>query len=227
LKRYIFYTGIVIFVSLSPLFAQTPVSVFWEPDISYTWPASDKWSYNTKFVGRTGFVEQNEAKISLQRLETHFFATRKLFGGQRISGGYMLRWVQPFFEKDFGYEHRFTQQLAFITYIGERRFGSRLRTEQRIRNRGFINRFRYRLSYDLPLVGEQLDPGETYLILSNEVLTSFNAKEVSFENRAYIGLGWYFNEKRKLETGLQYRTENIGPTLEHVFQLVSSYYINR
>jgi hypothetical protein len=64
------------------------------------------------------------SKNKLTTAGNTFFATRKLFGGQRISGGYMLRWADPFFEKDFGYEHRFTQPFAFITYVGERRFGN-------------------------------------------------------------------------------------------------------
>ena len=215
-----------IFIS-SETFAQAPLSAFWEGEISYTWSSSEKWSHNMKLVARPYLYDNEDFNINLQRTEIQFFTSRKLFGGKQITGGYLFRWAEPFFEENFGYEHRLIQQYSFISFIDAKRLGSRIRLEQRFRNNKYINRLRYRLSFDFPLVGEQLDPGETYLIVSDEILFSFNSQETSLENRFYVGLGWYFNNKRKLETGLQYRSEDIGPDYGHVIQLVTSFYINR
>lgn len=223
--RLLFFSSILFFPTY--VSAQSPVSAFWEADISYTWSTSSKWSHNLKWVVRPYLYNEKDINLQLQRTEIQFFTTRKLFAGQRISGGYLFRWAEPFFDKEFGYEHRLMQQYSFITYIDDRRIGNRIRTEQRFRNNSYFNRARYRISYDFPLVGAQLDPGETYLILSDEIITAFNSEEASLENRFYIGLGWYFNDKRKLEAGLQYRSEDIGLGYEHVIQLVSSFYINK
>ncbi|MGK7394680.1 MAG: DUF2490 domain-containing protein [Candidatus Cyclobacteriaceae bacterium M3_2C_046] len=222
----IFLTLILSFICLS-LKAQAPLSVFWEPEFSYTWSASSKWTFNTKLVGRTYLYDEQDTKLKLQRNEIHLFATRNLFGGQKISGGYLYRYAEPFFERDFGYEHRLMQQYAFVSFITDRRISHRIRTEQRIRNKDYFNRLRYRASYDFPLTGEQLDPGETYLILSNEVLFSFNSQVAMGENRVYCGLGWYFSRKTKLEVGLQYRAENIGQDFRHVIQVGSAFYLNQ
>jgi hypothetical protein len=88
---------------------------------------------------------------------------------------------------------------------------------------------RYRLSFDFPLKGEKLDPGEKYLILSDEMMTAFNKDDADAENRAFLGFGWYFNSKQKFELGLQYRTQDIFSDvgISHLFLISTSYYLKR
>lgn len=127
------------------------------------------------------------------------------------------------------YEHRLLQQIGFISFIGDRRISHRVRLEQRIRSSSYQNRARYRVSYDFPLEGEQLDKGEQYLILKNEVMTAFNTKEADAENRAAIGLGWYLSRKQKFEIGIEYRTQDIfaDSGLGHLFLFSTAFYLNR
>lgn len=210
---------------LLPLISFSQASFYWEPDISYSWKSSDRWSYNIKATALTTIsAEDNNG---FRRTELSFFTTRKLFGGKSLSAGYQFRWAEPFFDEGLGYEHRSMQQIGFVSYLGERRIGHRFRAEQRFRRSGYINRFRYRLSYDFPLTGQELDPGEKYFIVSNEILFSINKERRGLDNRSYAALGWFFNSKRKLETGIQYRSEGIDNNVENVFHLITSFYVNR
>jgi hypothetical protein len=171
--------------------------------------------------------EQLAGNYSWAHLEARLFATYELFGDNSVGGGYQYRLADPF-EEETGYEHRLMQQYAFITFTEARRFGHRIRSEQRIRESGTIQRLRYRLSYDFPLQGQQLDAGEAYMILSNEVLWSLSRDLSELDNRVFVGIGWALSRKRKIETGLQFRVEALNTNEpENIFQLITSYFINR
>jgi hypothetical protein len=220
---------LVLLPFISP--AQTPF-LRWDPELSYTWKPAGRWSFNASAGGRNTWVSRgdngSEGNYNWEHVEARLFATYELFGSRKVGGGYQFRWREPFLEEDFGYEHRLLQQYAFITYTGEQRLGHRIRSEQRIRESGFIQRFRYRLSYDFPLSGQQLNPGEKYLILSNEVLYSISDSAPELDNRIYLGLGWFFDSKRKLETGLQFRVEAYNSDdPDPIFHFTTSYFLNR
>ncbi len=216
-------------LSCQHLQAQSTV-LRWEPEFSFTWKPEGRWAYNATFSGRNIWKDGGEDfsnSYNWAHVEGRLFATYELFGGNSVGGGYQYRWADPF-EEQSGYEHRLMQQYAFITFTEARRFAHRIRSEQRIRDSGTIQRFRYRLSYDFPLEGQQLDPGEAYVILSNEVLWSVARDLSEIDNRVFVGIGWAFSRKRKLETGLQFRVEALNTKEpENIFQLITSYFINR
>jgi len=226
--RLVFFT-LILSYSASDLLAQSTV-VRWEPEFSFTWKPEGRWAYNATFSGRNVWLEGSEqldGNYNWAHLESRLFATYELFGGNSVGGGYQFRFADPF-EEEAGYEHRLMQQYAFITFTEARRFGHRIRSEQRIRESGTIQRLRYRLSYDFPLQGQQLDQGEPYIILSNEVLWSIARDLSELDNRVFVGIGWALSRKRKLETGLQFRVEAMNTNEpENVFQLITSYFINR
>jgi len=220
----------LLLISITPdLLAQSTV-VRWEPEFSFTWKPEGRWAYNATFSGRNVWMEGSEqlsGNYNWAHLEGRVFATYELFGGNSLGGGYQYRFADPF-EEETGYEHRLMQQYAFITFTEARRFGHRIRSEQRIRESGTIQRLRYRLSYDFPLEGQQLDAGEAYMILSNEVLWSLARDLSELDNRVFVGIGWALSRKRKIETGLQFRVEALNTNEpENVFQLITSYFINR
>lgn len=160
-------------------------------------------------------------------VELQLFGTYQLWNDTKLSLGYKARGIEPL-EPPLSSEHRPMEQIAFIGYKGSSRLSHRIRTEQRFRPDRYENRWRYRFSYDRPLEGQRLDPGEMYLVLSDEVLYTFNAVERSAENRLYAGLGWLFLKSQKLETGVQYRLGEIGTVgLEHILWLTTTYYISQ
>jgi hypothetical protein len=207
------------------LFAQPTLK--WEPDLSYSWKQGQHWSFNTRLMALHHLhTLRQEVPYEWERIDLRAFATYKFFGGYRLTGGYMFRWVSPL-EQPYGYEHRLSQQLAFVFYWRGKRLANRMQTEQRFRTQGFQHRYRYRISYDLPLQGEQLDDREWYLVMSQEVVLAAD-NDFRGENRLYLGAGWFRDRQHKIETGLQYRLGELGgPELHHVIHLITGFYFNR
>lgn len=216
-------------VILLPLFAhaQSEAELIWGPELSYSWSSSDRVSYNAKLVVFNNLRELgNQARLT--HIEPSFVMTYNLTTRYRLGLGYVYRWSEPLLD-EYIYEHRFLQQIGFVSFIGDRRIAHRVRLEQRIRSSSYQNRLRYRLSYDFPLEGERLDPGEKYFIINNESIAAFNAEEADGENRITAGLGWYFNNEYKFEVNLQYRMQDIfsDDGLSHMFVLGTVFYMNR
>jgi len=220
--------GFLLAGMLSPLcvFSQQ-ADLIWNPELSYSWKTSDRMGYNAK-LSMFNSARDFDNQAAIEYIEPQFSFSYGLSAGTKIGGGYYYRLSTPFVD-GHQYEHRFLEQIGFVSYLGDRRIGHRVRLEQRIRSSSYQNRLRYRLSYDFPLDGEKLDAGEKYLILKDEMMTAFNQDAADAENRFSIGLGWYFNSKQKFEAGFQYRTQDIFSDggIEHLFLLSTSYYINR
>lgn len=215
-------------VSLLPICVYSQqTELIWNPEISYSWKSSDRLGFNTK-ISAFNSIRDFDNQGAIRYIEPKFTFSYGLTARTKVGGGYYYRFSTPLAE-GYQYEHRFLQQIGIISYIGDRRLAHRLRLEQRVRTTSYQNRFRYRLSYDFPLEGEQLDPGERYLILKDEMMTAFNKDEADAENRVSVGMGWYFNSKKKFELGLQYRTQDIFSDggISHLILISTSYYLNR
>ncbi|PWN05704.1 DUF2490 domain-containing protein [Rhodohalobacter mucosus] len=220
---------LLILFSTAPLFvyAQSQTDWIWNPEVSYSWKASDRVAYNTKLSVFNNLGELGN-RTALSFLEPQFVMSYSVSTRLKLGGGYYYRWSEPL-RDGYRYEHRLLQQVGYVSYIGDRRLAHRLRLEQRIRSSSYQNRLRYRLSYDFPLQGERLDPGERYIILKNEIMTAFNAAEADAENRVSVGLGWFINRSYKFELNAQYRTQDIfsGNGITHLFLAGTSFYFNR
>jgi len=104
--------------------------------------------------------------------------------------------------------NRIIQQYALIRRLRNFRISHRFRTDQTFTNQEKIEvRLRYRLSFELPLNGTTLDPGEHYLIISNEPILSLQNKEFEIENRLVLGVGKLYSHGQKFEWSIDYRTD--------------------
>jgi len=207
--------------------AQSGPEWIWNPEFSYSKKTSERTTLIAKLSVFNSLEDFTNQK-SLQYIEPQLSAAYTLTPRWRVGGGYFFRWSEPLAD-GFRYEHRLLQQAGYVNFFGGRRLAHRLRLEQRIRSSSYQNRFRYRVSFDFPLQGEQLDPGERYLILKNEMMTAFNASEADAENRASLGMGWLLRGSQKFEMNLQYRTQDIfsGDGLSHLLLFGTTYYISR
>lgn len=220
--------AILSVLALFPLCAfSQQAELIWNPELSYSWKSSDRLGFNTKLSIFNSLRDIGKEE-ALQYAESQFSFSYGVSTRTKIGGGYYYRLSTPLVD-GYQYEHRFLQQIGFISFIGDRRLAHRFRVEQRVRSSSYQNRLRYRLSYDFPLQGEELDPGERYLILKDEMMTAFNKDEADAENRASLGMGWYFNSKQKFELDLQYRTLDIFSDggVNHLFLISTSFYLNR
>lgn len=132
--------------------------------------------------------------------------------------GFVATSLNPFWKVSVGYQyrlegggantHRSIQQVAFVQRLMRSRLGHRLRTDQTYHPTEATEfRARYRLSIEIPLAGQSLDPGEFYLLLSDEVIYGYQGDSGEIENRLVGSLGHYFSQQAKLEGGLDYRTD--------------------
>ena len=225
-----FIKSFIFIVCLFPLLgqAQNTPSVRWEPGISFTKKIDSRWSYNFSVMGRQRFTDYGTGGKNLKtdRWELKGFGTYTLFGGKKLSLGYMYRTVDPL-EPESGWEHRITQQFAFITNFGGYRLGNKFRIEQRIRSSDYLTRLRYAISNDFPLQGENLDPKEFYLIAGNELVYAFNSIGDELENRFSAGIGRLIKNGQKIQFSVVSRNSDlISKERDHIIQFESVYYFN-
>jgi len=225
-----FIKGLIFSLFIIPFIgqAQNKPSVRWEPGVSLTKKIDSRWSYNLSFSGRQRFTNygEGEKNFKTDRWEIKSFGTYTLFGGKKASIGYMYRTVDPF-EPESGWEHRITQQFAFITHFGGFRLGNKFRVEQRIRSNDYLTRIRYAISNDFPLQGESLDPKEFYLIGGNELVYAFNSLGDELENRFSLGIGRLIQGGQKIQFSVVSRNSDlISANRDHIIQFESVYYFS-
>ncbi|HET8858879.1 DUF2490 domain-containing protein [Marivirga sp.] len=224
IKSFIFCIFLLPFIGHT----QNSPSIRWEPGISFTKKIDSRWSYNFSLMGRQRFTDygEGEKNFKTDRWEIKGFGTYTLLGGKKLSLGYMYRGYDPF-EPEGGWEHRITQQFAFITNFGGYRLANKFRIEQRIRSSDYLTRFRYSISNDFPLQGENLDPKEFYLITGNELVYAFNQLGDELENRFSLGIGRLIKGGQKFQFSVvSQNSDLISTNRDHIIQFESVYYFN-
>ncbi len=104
--------------------------------------------------------------------------------------------------------NRIIQQFAMIQRLRDLRLNHRFRTDQTFtRGEKIEVRFRYRFALEIPLNGATLDPGENYLVLSNEPIISHKDRDFEIENRLVFGFGKLYKNGQRLEWSTDYRTD--------------------
>ena len=179
------------------------------PEAALTGSVSDRLQFTFKVESQhRGFDNRASAgerwKHFHYRTDLQGFVALSLNPFWKVSGGYQYRLEGG----DGANTHRSIQQIAYIQRLMRSRLGHRLRTDQTYHpGEAAELRARYRLSVEIPLVGQSLDPGEFYLLLSGEVIYGFQGGDSEIENRLVGSLGHYFSKQAKLEVGPDYRTD--------------------
>jgi len=190
--------------------------------VSYKW--SDKIQQIIKIESLHEMYESTSPGFNYGHDQTdlQFFIQGTLNPFRKIAVGYQYR-----LENGSPNVHRFIQQAAFLQREYGFRIGHRLRTDQTI----YVSdrakfRFRYRLSAVIPLEGQSLDAGEFYLITSGEPIYSLQNLTSDLEIRFVGAIGFYINNRTKLEMGLDYRFEKllISPTRQKLWLNTGLFY---
>ena len=95
-------------------------------------------------------------------------------------------------------EHRIFQQFTSSQTIGSIKIQHRYRFEQRFVERDFKQRFRYFVSFNIPLKIKKNT--QTYLSVYNEIFMNTNSP-VFDRNRLYGGIGYNINNNIRIEIG--------------------------
>ncbi len=129
-----------------------------------------------------------------------FIASKKVGLNNSLAGGYLFRL------RGTTVIHRTIQQFTIVSNYNAFRLAHRISTDQTFEPREPTTfRLRYRLTAELPLNGESVDPGEWYAKISNEYLNSLQDKSYDLEIRLIPLLGYQFTDNNKLEFGPDYR----------------------
>lgn len=178
------------------------------PEASLSYKLNKTYSITHKMESQHGIFDY-QSQLNEEVEYSHVLTDLQTFVGRRIS---------PFVKIDIGYQyrildgentHRPIQQVSILQRASRYRIGHRIRTDQTFFEQAkTLHRIRYRLIGQIPLQGYELDPGEKYLSVSNELIYMFQDGEDDLENRLTASLGFYFSDKHKLEIGFDYRTDD-------------------
>lgn len=208
------------FITVLSAQSQSVRRLVWEGGIAVDYELIKDYQFNSSLMQRTSFLEDNEGSfMALSFLEINHFVTRKLNPFLKISVGYKYRTDEPVDQLDV-FEHRFTEQLAYTHLDRRLRLVSRVRLEQRIGSVNYADRYRYRLSFDVPLRGEKIDSGEFFLVGSSELLyEDLKGGRNTWENRLSGSLGYVISKKIKADFTITLRLEDINIRTEEILFL--------
>ncbi|MDN4166698.1 DUF2490 domain-containing protein [Cytophagales bacterium LB-30] len=208
------------------LYAQSTYELGALPSLNFNKKLQNDWSVNAKLESRQVF---QEGELSGMRTQAYdylltdmaFVAAKTVGLNSRIGGGYMLR------VEEGEIYHRFIQQFIIVQKANGFRLAHRFLSDQTLSEAEQPEfRLRYRLSSEIPLNGESVDPREFYLKINNEYLNSLQAGSYDLEIRLVPLLGYDITEKYKIETGLDYRISSfLSQSTEHSYWWALNFFI--
>lgn len=196
------------------------------PEASLSYKLNEFYSFTHKIESQHGLFD-NQSQLNEELTYSHVQTDLQTFLGRKIN---------PFIKVALGYQyriengentHRPIQQVSILQRESQYRIGHRIRTDQTFFNEAeMLWRLRYRIKGQIPLQGLELDPGEKYLIFSNELIYMYQDGEDDLENRFVMSLGFYIDDKNKLEVGFDYRTDDylVEDRFRHRLWLKIGYY---
>lgn len=187
-------------------YAQNEIGLI--PQINSDFKIGERWKVNSKLEGRQIFFKNpypaGQIEKEFDRLDVELIATKSIDPLHAFGGGYLIR------RADNSFTHRFIQQFAITRKLLASRLSHRFRTDQTFeKNESVQWRLRYRISWEKPLNGFEIDPGEFYLKLNNEYLGILQDSKGDLEIRGLASVGYDISDKNKVETGIDYRVENL------------------
>jgi len=138
-----------------------------------------------------------------------------------ISGGYLIR------IREGELIHRSILQYVRIGRLGSLRDAHRLVADQTYAEaEKVLLRFRYRISLEIPMSGEELDRNEFYIKMNHEYLNAFQDGQYDLEIRMVPVAGYNFSDLNKMEMGVDYRLSRFmdGPP-RHVVWFTANWFL--
>lgn len=197
------------------------------PVLNVNQKVNDTWRLNYKvesrLIGAEGrFSESPERGVQHSLTDLAVVASRKVGLNNSLAGGYLLRLESG------GPGHRLIQQYTLVRSYDAFRLAHRFSADQTFSQKEAAQyRLRYRISFDIPLNGQEVDDGEFYLKINNEYLNALSEGKYGLEMRVIPSLGYAFNDSNKIELGIDYRLSDFlkGPS-ESSFWLPLTWYFS-
>jgi hypothetical protein len=193
---------------MNTVYAQSTFQLGALPSLNFNKKMKNDWSLNSKIESRLIFQHgeiNGDADKNFNYVLTDFslIGAKHIGLNSRISGGYLMR-----FEEGDLY-HRFIQQYVIVQKLSGFRLAHRFLSDQTFSASDEPEfRLRYRITSELPLNGESVDPGEFYLKINNEYINSLQERAYDLEIRLVPLLGFDITDRFKIETGADYRVNS-------------------
>jgi hypothetical protein len=196
------------------------------PAINLNFKLQDGWSTNYKLESRQLFQKGTFGETASEGYQyvltdNTFILAKKVGLNSRVAGGYLFRY------REGEVIHRTIQQFAITRRLIGLRLSHRVVTDQTFAPQDPAEfRLRYRAATEIPLNGQEADPKELYLKLSNEYLNSLEGSEYDLEIRLIPLLGYTTIRQNRIEAGLDYRVNSfLDKSARHTFWVSVNYYI--
>lgn len=207
IKNYIIFAILSCVFSFNVI-AQSTYQYGILPAVNLNVSLKNDWKLNAKIESRqefkTGFYNAS-SKLKYNYILTDYIAIfgKKVGPNKTLSGGYLMRF------RNGNVFHRSIQQFSITQKLTSLRLGHRISTDQTFAaHTSPVWRFRYRISAEIPLSGQTVDPKEWYLKLNNEYLNIFESDQYDLEFRFSPLLGFELNDAQKIEWGIDYRLDS-------------------
>jgi Protein of unknown function (DUF2490) len=208
------------------VFAQDAYQFGGLPSLNLNSKFKNDWSLNTKIESRqlfksrelNGSVDKNYDYVLT---DFSLIAAKNVGLNSRLASGYLIRFEEG------EVSHRFIQQYIIVQKLSGFRLAHRFLSDQtfsKIEKPEF--RMRYRITSEIPLNGESVDPEEFYVKINNEYVNSLQAMEYDLEIRLVPLLGYSITGDFKIETGLDYRVNSfLRNKTRHSYWMTLNFFI--
>jgi hypothetical protein len=188
--------------------AQSSYQIGLLPSININKKLPYDFSLNFKAESRqelkSGFFNMpNDFNYEYELTDFSVITAKKIAINKSLTIGYLIR------IRGDNVINRSIQQFIITKNYSSFKLAHRLSTDQTF-EKGEETEFRvrYRLSSEIALNGQSVDPKEFYLKINNEYLNSWQGGDYDFEIRIIPFLGYEFSDSKKLELGLDYRMDS-------------------
>jgi hypothetical protein len=194
--------GIFLCIPISGI-AQPSVTAGFLPKINLTTGLNDRTRLNASAESRGLFYDKLAEKSSaLQYILSDFMVlvSRSIGFSTSLNLGYTLRLTNG------ETIHRTIQQFNLVRNLDAGRLAHRFATDQTYSpSESPVFRVRYRITFERPLSGDEVDEKEFYFKMGNEYLGIYQVENSDLEIRLVPLFGYEINAHSKVEFGVDYR----------------------
>lgn len=226
IKKLQFPVFIICLLFVNPVSSQRTYQLGVLPAVNLNNKFKNDWSFNTKIESRQrlqsgDFSGGADKEYQYVLTDISLIAGRKVGLNSRIGGGYLIRIAEG------EQMHRFIQQYIIVQKKSGYRLAHRFLTDQTFSEKEApVFRLRYRITSEIPLNGESVDPTEFYLKLNNEYVNSVQEADYDLEIRLVPLLGYGISDDHKIELGLDYRINSfVSSSTQHSFWVSLNWFV--
>lgn len=219
LKNHLFFLIFLCLFAGENLFAQTPNSLLWEPEVKFKFSTEDSWKHSFGIASRNFFFTYMEGEkiqgSSQEHIELNHFTSYRLGKKTSAALGFRYRFREIFDDSRYD-EFRIIEQFNYFNPVSQWGIAHRFRFEQRLRNIITIYRLRYQIGISRPL-SEAFSLGFSTEFLYSMAKNLRPAPDQRFtlevENSSFANLD--------LSAGIEYRYEDYTGESENNFIILS------